>query len=195
MTWSMSWGSSSYSSTSNLLWYETSNSTFFLRICLFPKSPNLTALLAILSSYDGPIPLPVVPIDSFLSLTLSILIWLGRINAQPELTKNLLSKFIPASTRSFISLSRASKDKTTPLPITQFTFGWRIPEGVKWRTVCWPFTLIVCPALCPPWKRQTAKTSSLRASTIFPLPSSPHWRPRISVFEATLFLIYLLLFD
>ena len=106
-------------------------STFSLNFTSSPMSPNLTALLAILSSYAGPIPLPVVPIDSFLSLTLSILIWLGSINAHPELTKNLLEKLIFASSRPFISLSKASKESTTPLPIKQLTLGCKIPDGVK----------------------------------------------------------------
>src|SRR5579883_2459664 len=35
----------------------------------------------------------------------------------------------------------------------------------------------VWPALCPPWKRTTTSARSLSQSTIFPLPSSPHWAP------------------
>src|SRR5262249_26292887 len=35
----------------------------------------------------------------------------------------------------------------------------------------------VCPALWPPWKRTTMSACSESQSTIFPLPSSPHWEP------------------
>src|SRR6267142_857835 len=35
----------------------------------------------------------------------------------------------------------------------------------------------VCPALWPPWKRTTTSARALSQSTIFPLPSSPHWAP------------------
>src|SRR5215831_17427314 len=35
----------------------------------------------------------------------------------------------------------------------------------------------VCPALCPPWKRTTTSARADSQSTIFPLPSSPHWAP------------------
>ena len=38
-------------------------------------------------------------------------------------------------------------------------------------------TLMVCPALDPPWQRPTMSTDSQRTSTIFPLPSSPHCAP------------------
>src|SRR4029453_7925638 len=36
---------------------------------------------------------------------------------------------------------------------------------------------MVWPALWPPLKRATTWTFSVRRSTIFPLPSSPHWAP------------------
>ena len=45
--------------------------------------------------------------------------------------------------------------------------------------------------IMPTWKRQTAKTSSLNASTILPLPSSPHWSPKIRVLDAIILPIYL----
>src|SRR5689334_11062634 len=35
----------------------------------------------------------------------------------------------------------------------------------------------VWPALWPPWKRTTMSACSESQSTIFPLPSSPHWEP------------------
>ena len=40
--------------------------------------------------------------------------------------------------------------------------------------------MTVCPAFAPPWYRATMSTSSLKWSTIFPFPSSPHCAPTIS---------------
>src|SRR5215208_198399 len=40
---------------------------------------------------------------------------------------------------------------------------------------------IVCPALFPPWKRITRSAFSARRSVIFPLPSSPHWAPMMTM--------------
>src|SRR3954463_10565880 len=40
----------------------------------------------------------------------------------------------------------------------------------------------VWPALCPPWKRTTMSACSDNQSTIFPLPSSPHWEPTTTTF-------------
>src|SRR6185295_10734001 len=40
----------------------------------------------------------------------------------------------------------------------------------------------VWPALWPPWKRTTTSARSESQSTIFPLPSSPHWAPITATF-------------
>src|SRR4051795_9509690 len=40
-----------------------------------------------------------------------------------------------------------------------------------------PSITSVWPALWPPWKRTTMSACSDSQSTIFPLPSSPHWAP------------------
>src|SRR5215217_3213123 len=40
----------------------------------------------------------------------------------------------------------------------------------------------VWPALWPPWKRTTMSACSDNQSTIFPLPSSPHWEPTTTTF-------------
>ena len=95
-------------------------------------------------------PLPVVPIDSCLSLTWSIDMWVGRIKAHAELTKNLSLKSIPLSLSSLISLSKASNAKTTPLPIRHLALLCYIPDGIRCSTVFSPFTLMVWPALWPP---------------------------------------------
>ena len=85
----------------------------------------------------------VVPIDSCLSLTWSIYMWVGRIKAHAELTKNLSLKSIPLSLSSLISLSKASNAKTTPLPIRHLALLCNIPDGIKCSTVFSPFTLMV----------------------------------------------------
>src|SRR5512138_1615845 len=60
--------------------------------------------------------------------------------------------------------------------------GWRIPAGMRWRTVFSPPTTSVWPALFPPWNRTTTSASCVSRSTIFPLPSSPHWAPTTTTF-------------
>src|SRR5579871_4966332 len=40
---------------------------------------------------------------------------------------------------------------------------------------------MVCPALLPPWKPTTASARSPIRSVIFPLPSSPHWAPTMTI--------------
>src|SRR3954453_7625000 len=40
---------------------------------------------------------------------------------------------------------------------------------------------MVWPALLPPWKRTTASACSASRSVIFPLPSSPHWAPTMTI--------------
>src|SRR5512140_405643 len=57
-----------------------------------------------------------------------------------------------------------------------------MPEGMRWRTVFWPSTTSVCPALFPPWKRTTTSAFRVRRSTTFPFPSSPHCAPITTTF-------------
>ena len=70
---------------------------------------------------------------------------------------------------------------TTPLPITHSLPGCRIPDGIRCSFQVWPSRTIVWPALLPPWKRTTASARSASRSVIFPLPSSPHWAPTITI--------------
>src|SRR5271166_1130554 len=56
-----------------------------------------------------------------------------------------------------------------------------MPEGIRCSFhSCTPRT-IVCPAWLPPWKRTTAPARSASRSVIFPLPSSPHWAPTMTI--------------
>src|SRR5919107_6272319 len=70
---------------------------------------------------------------------------------------------------------------TTPLPITHSLPGYRMPDGIRWNLNVSPLRTIVWPALLPPWKRTTASACSASRSVIFPLPSSPHWAPTITM--------------
>src|SRR3954447_26290033 len=88
---------------------------------------------------------------------------------------------IPRRRRSSISSVSTLGSMTTPLPITHIRLGCRIPEGTRWSLNSWPSRTMVCPALFPPWKRITAFARSASRSVIFPLPSSPHWAPTITV--------------
>src|SRR5262249_17234940 len=76
-----------------------------------------------------------------------------------------------------LSVSNASIESTTPLPMKQRTCSRRIPAGMSDRMVLRPSMTSVWPALWPPWKRATAAARSVRRSTTLPLPSSPHWVP------------------
>src|SRR6185312_6522146 len=79
-----------------------------------------------------------------------------------------------------LSVSSASSDSTTPLPIKQRTCSRRMPDGISDRMVLRPPITSVCPALWPPWKRATAAARSVSRSTTLPLPSSPHWVPMMT---------------
>src|SRR6185369_6124111 len=84
--------------------------------------------------------------------------------------------------------SRAQGSTTTPLPMTESLPGRTTPEGSRLSLkVVLPMTS-VWPALCPPWNRTTTSARSESQSTIFPLPSSPHWAPT----TATLAMLLLL---
>src|SRR5919112_1436869 len=70
---------------------------------------------------------------------------------------------------------------TTPLPMTHSLPGYRIPDGIRWNLNVSPLRTMVWPALLPPWKRTTASACSASRSVIFPLPSSPHWAPTMTM--------------
>src|SRR5690242_4339058 len=93
-------------------------------------------------------------------------------------TRERTSTPLPSS--SAISLISASGESTTPLPIRHRASSRRMPEGIRCSTVFLPLITSVWPALWPPWKRATALTRSVSRSTILPLPSSPHWAPRMT---------------
>src|SRR5579883_106633 len=76
-----------------------------------------------------------------------------------------------------ISRSSAQGSTTTPLPITESLPGRTTPEGNRLRRYSTLPMTSVWPALWPPWKRTTTSARSQSQSTIFPLPSSPHWAP------------------
>src|SRR3989454_12030764 len=59
--------------------------------------------------------------------------------------------------------------------------GWSTPAGTRVRTVFSPVTTSGWPALLPPWKRTTTSAPAARRSTTFPLPSSPHCVPMMTV--------------
>src|ERR1700690_3675047 len=56
-----------------------------------------------------------------------------------------------------------------------------MPDGTRWNFHSRLPRTIVCPALLPPWKRTTASARSASRSVTFPLPSSPHWAPTITM--------------
>src|SRR4051794_40788948 len=87
----------------------------------------------------------------------------------------------PRPRRPSISSVRTFGSITTPLPITHFLPGYRIPDGIRWNFQTVSSRTIVCPALLPPWKRITRSTCSASRSVTFPLPSSPHWAPMITM--------------
>src|SRR5215831_6193240 len=55
--------------------------------------------------------------------------------------------------------------------------GRKTPDGSSDSLYVTPSMTSVWPALWPPWKRTTISACSDSQSTIFPLPSSPHWEP------------------
>src|SRR3954462_8065454 len=52
---------------------------------------------------------------------------------------------------------------------------------MRWNFHFTPSRTIVWPTLLPPWKRTTASACSASRSVIFPLPSSPHWAPTMTM--------------
>src|SRR5262245_4150989 len=149
------------------------------------SSPTRMPERAILSSYAGPMPRPVVPMlpaPRRRSRARSTARWYGRMRCACSLTRSHRSsarnpRFLSAS----ISLTSTSGSSTVPGPIMQTLPGWRMPDGTRFRTVLSPFTTRVCPALLPPWKRTTTSASAARRATTLPFPSSPHWVPITTV--------------
>src|SRR5262245_45451591 len=72
---------------------------------------------------------------------------------------------------------RVRGSMTIPSPSTQVTPLRSTPEGMRWVTCFLPSTTMVWPALAPPPQRATTWAFSVRRSTTFPLPSSPHCAP------------------
>src|SRR6188768_187359 len=128
-------------------------------------------------------PRPVVPIalpPAAFSRAWSRAMWYGMISGVAGLIFSRERTSTPVASSSPISFCSAAGDSTTPLPIRHSAPSRRMPEGIRCSTVFLPPMTSVCPALCPPWKRATAPTRSVSRSTILPLPSSPHWAPRIT---------------
>ena len=99
------------------------------------KSPKRMALLPTLSSYAGPIPLPVVPIllGPFLcSLILSMFLWkLKIIVAFSETIRFFGVIRKPIFFNFSISSNNATGFTTTPFPIIEIVFFLIIPEGIN----------------------------------------------------------------
>src|SRR4051794_38593041 len=106
--------------------------------------------------------------------------WYGMIMCALALTRRPL-RSTPRLRSSSISSVRTFGSITTPLPITHFLPGYRIPDGIKRNFQTAPSRTMVWPALLPPWKRMTRSACSARRSVTLPLPSSPHWAPRITI--------------
>src|SRR6478735_7274692 len=70
---------------------------------------------------------------------------------------------------------------TTPLPITAFTPGDRMPDGSRCSAYFSSPITTVWPALLPPLNLTTQSVRSPRRSVALPLPSSPHWTPTITM--------------
>ena len=106
-------------------------------------------------------PRPVVPMalaPRAASRALSSATCEGRISGQfGEMRRRANTSHAGCSISVCASRNSASSDSTTPLPMRQSTFWCRIPEGISDSTVFLPPMTSVWPALCPPWKRATAR--------------------------------------
>src|SRR5438046_5301393 len=120
----------------------------------------------------------------FFSRPASISLWYGRMTWALSLTTSWAGS---ASSDLLLSRSissiKASGSTTTPLPMKHFLPECSTPDGTRCSTVFTPPTTSVCPALAPPWKRTTTSAHEVKRSTIFPLPSSPHWAPTMTTFD------------
>ena len=104
-------------------------------------------------------PRPVVPIfaapiacsrATSMALCQGMMTW-----ASSETTSWPSSWKAPFAFSRSISMTSTAGSTTTPFPMTHALPGWRMPAGMRWRTVFSPPTTSVWPALFPPWKRTT----------------------------------------
>src|SRR4051794_33434956 len=103
-----------------------------------------------------------------------MIMWALALTRMPE-------RSTPRARRPSSSAVRTFGSITTPLPITHFLPGYRIPDGIRWNFQVTPSRTMVCPALLPPWKRITTSACSASRSVTLPFPSSPHWAPTIAM--------------
>src|SRR5487761_1063878 len=107
----------------------------------------------------------------------------GRIRVAFSATRRLPGVTLTPLVAIFsISLTSAHGSTTTPLPMIDSLPGRATPDGSRLKRYSTLPMTSVWPALCPPWKRTTTSARSLSQSTIFPLPSSPHWAPITATF-------------
>src|SRR5579884_1570347 len=112
----------------------------------------------------------------------------GRISVAFSAIRSLSGvTLIPCLSSCAISSSSARGSTTTPLPMIESLPSRTTPDGSSESlNTALPITR-VCPALWPPWKRTTMSACSDSQSTIFPLPSSPHWDPTTTTFAMRMF--------
>src|SRR5215218_3216824 len=102
----------------------------------------------------------------------------GRISAALSARRSVSGEIASPLPRIVsISASNAQGSTTTPLPMIDSLPGRTTPDGSRLSLYSILPTTSVCPALWPPWKRTTTSARCDSQSTIFPLPSSPHWAP------------------
>ena len=102
------------------------------------RSCTRSARRAILSSYAGPMPRPVVPIlvsPIAASRAWSSATWIGSTSGQAGEILSRERTSTPAASSSPISCSSAAGDSTTPLPTKMATPGRSTPDGMRRSTV------------------------------------------------------------
>src|SRR5271154_6320365 len=138
-------------------------------------------------------PRPVVPsllAPRAASRALSIAPCIGRIRVAFSASSRVSGVIVtPFSLIFSISGSSAQGSTTTPLPITDSLPSRTTPDGSSDRLYSTLPMTSVWPALWPPWKRTTTSARLDSQSTIFPLPSSPHWTPTTTTFAIALSLL------
>ena len=156
-------------------------------------SPTRRPVRAILSEYVGPMPLPVVPtlflpFDASMAASSTRCVGIMRCAFFDIYRRDFRSW--PLFSKSFASSMKRSGANTTPLPMMFTLPPWNIPDGIERSTYFSPLNSSVWPALGPPWKRAITSYLGVRTSTTFPLPSSPHCKPRsTSTFPVIVFYI------
>ena len=102
---------------------SSSSFSFAAKRCGSFRSCTRSARRAILSSYAGPMPRPVVPIFSLppfsrkASRAMSSAAWNGRISGQASEMRRRERTSTPAFSRPSISSISLAGDSTTPLPM------------------------------------------------------------------------------